>query len=111
MTLWQALKLRALRALDYNPRLHGFWGAGLTSASGASVTADTALTISAVFACVALISRTLASISLVTYRRTAEDGRERARDYFLYPLLHDAPNEWMTAEILSHWFLWGQAHC
>jgi len=97
MTLWQALKLRALRALDYNPRLHGFWGAGLTSASGASVTADTALTISAVFACVALISRTLASISLVTYRRTAEDGRERARDYFLYPLLHDAPNEEQTS--------------
>lgn len=67
-----------------------------TSSAGANVTADTALTVSAVCACVKVISETLASLPLMLYERMG-DGKRPAVDHPLYSLLHDAPNSYMTS--------------
>jgi HK97 family phage portal protein len=53
--------------------------------------------LSAVYACVSAISETIASLPLILYKRTADDGRERAPEHPLYRVLHDQPNEIQTA--------------
>ncbi len=72
-------------------------GMGGLSLAGMPVTADTALRISAVWACVRLISQSLASIPLVVYRRRGDGGRERAEQHPLYALLHGQPNRLMSS--------------
>ncbi len=75
-----------------------WWSGGGEAISGVSVDPDTALKISTVFACVSLISETIASLPLVMYRYlNNEAGRERARTHPLYSVLHDQPNENQTA--------------
>jgi HK97 family phage portal protein len=64
--------------------------------SGVTVTPEQAMTTSAVYACVNVIAQTVASLPLITYRRQKR-GRERANDFYLYPLLHDLPNPEMTS--------------
>ncbi|WP_292934533.1 phage portal protein [Noviherbaspirillum sp.] len=53
--------------------------------------------LSTVYACVSAISETIASLPLILYRRTEDEGRERASDHPLYKVLHDAPNDLQTA--------------
>lgn len=92
------------------------WGMALgtgNSAAGVSVTPDSAMTSAAVYACVRVLSETIASLPLITYERVG-NGRERANDYYLYGLLHDAPNEYMTSfeyreTVQGHLALWGNA--
>lgn len=62
--------------------------------------AAAALTLSAVWACVNLLSGTQASLPLMVYR-TVGKSREVASDHPLYRLLHDAPNADQTA--LDFW--------
>lgn len=64
---------------------------------GGSVTPGRAESLSTVYACVSAISETIASLPLILYRRTPDDGRERAPDHPLYRVLHDQPNELQTA--------------
>lgn len=78
------------------------------------VTPESALRMAAVFACVRIISETVASLPLIVYERL-ERGKRRAQDYYLYELLHDRPNSRMTAfeyreAIQSHLVLWGNAY-
>lgn len=73
----------------------GFLG---DSVAGISVTPETALKISTVYACVGLLSETIASLPLIIYRYMEnEAGRERARNHPLYPVFHDQPNDRQTA--------------
>lgn len=68
------------------------------SPSGITVGPDTALKISTVYACMGLLSETIASLPLLIYRYMDNElGRERARNHPLYPVLHDQPNETQTA--------------
>ena len=60
------------------------------------VNAATAQSVSAVYACVAAVSETVASLPLILFRRAGED-RERATDHPLYRVLHDQANPHMTA--------------
>lgn len=60
------------------------------------VSAEKALNIDAVFACVNLYARTVASMPLILYRKGPE-GKERATDHPLYYLLHNSPNPNMTS--------------
>lgn len=53
--------------------------------------------LSTVYACVSAISETIASLPLILYKRTSDDGRERAPDHPLYRVLHDQPNALQTA--------------
>lgn len=77
---------------DWFGRAIGAWD----SWAGVNVTPELAMTYGAVFACVNVISQTLASLPLITYRRLAR-GRERAVDFPLYSILHDLPNPEMTS--------------
>jgi HK97 family phage portal protein len=71
---------------------------GLASgtASGVSVTPEGALAHSAVYACVRILAETMASLPLIMYERL-ERGKRRAEDHYLYTLLKDQPNEFMTS--------------
>lgn len=85
------------------------------NASGVSVTPGNALNYSAVFAAVRVIAETVASLPLILYQQT-ENGRERAADYYLYDVLKNRPNPYLTSyefrELLqAHLLLWGNAYC
>lgn len=61
---------------------------------------DRALQLSTVWACVRLISNSIAAMPLFIYERTETGGRETrriAREHPLYALLHDSPNADQTA--------------
>lgn len=74
-----------------------FWGdIAYQSATGISVTPDTAKRCAAVFGCVRVLSETIAHLPFVLYQRGGE-GRSREINHPLYSLLHDAPNRWQTS--------------
>lgn len=72
-------------------------GLAAPTMSGVSVGPDNALKLSTVFACVRLLSETIASLPLVVYQRQPDGGRAEAFGHPLYDLLHDAPNTNQTA--------------
>ena len=72
------------------------WG-GRKSSAGLVVNGATALTASAVFACVRAIAEDVGKLPYILYRRTPDGGKERAIDDPLFALLHDEPNPEMTA--------------
>ena len=63
--------------------------------SGAVVTTDSAMRVAAVWACVRVLSETLASVPLILYERT-KTGKRRAPEHWAYRLLHEQPNAWQT---------------
>ena len=82
--------------------------------SGKSVTERTAMQTTAVYACVRIISETVASLPLHVYAYT-ENGKERVCTHPLYRLLHDIPNPEMNSfvmreVIMSHLLLWGNSY-
>lgn len=88
---------------------------GLPAGAGVDVSPSTALTSTAVYACVGLIAETIGALPLITYRRLPAGGKERAPSHPLYKILHDAPNDEMTAcEFwecqVGHLCLWGNAY-
>ena len=85
-----------------------------TSGAGKSVTAQTAIQLSTVYACVRVISETVASLPLGVYEAT-DDGNLKAGDHPLYHLLHDEPNAEMTSFVfrevmLAHLLLYGNSY-
>lgn len=70
----------------------------VVSDAGALVSAERALTISAVWACTRLVSQTIASLPLGMYERTA-DGRKSADDLQLARVLSSRPNVEMSAVV------------
>ena len=75
--------------------------AGGTSDAGETVTDNSSLALSAVWACVNLLSGTISSLPLMVYRIDAKGQRTLARDHWAYRLLHDSPNAEQTA--LDFW--------
>lgn len=69
---------------------------GNSTYSGQRVTADSALRVAAVYACVRVLADTMAALPFNLYRRT-DHGREIAREHPLHLILHTLPNEEMTA--------------
>ena len=78
------------------------------SASGAAVTADSAMRVAAVYACVRVLAQAVAQVPLHVYRKSAKGGAERATDHPLYDLLHFKPNDWQTS---FEWRESSVAHC
>lgn len=76
----------------------GFWSSFFSSKD---VSIDKALQVSTVWACVRLISETIATLPLSMYQRKADGGRESAKALPLYSILHDSPNIDMTS--VSFW--------
>ena len=90
---------KALSLIGYERRaINGdaYWGDFAALRDG-SVTPIAAEGVSAVYACVAAISETIAALPLMLYKRNSDDGRDTANDHSLYRCLHDSPNEIQTA--------------
>lgn len=75
----------------------GWRGVSLIGDAGEQVSAESVLGLSAVWACVNLLSGTISSLPLMVYRRNASGDREVAKNHPLYRVLHDSPNYDQTA--------------
>ena len=84
------------------------------SAAGKLVNERSAMQMSAVYACVRVLSEAIASMPLHFYRYNDTGGTEKATDHPLYRLLHDEPNPEMSAysyreTSMIHLLLYGNA--
>lgn len=67
-----------------------------TSSSGKVVTADKAMQLSAVWACIRLLSESVSTLPMKVYRREADGSRKLAQDHPAYQVLCRRPNLEMT---------------
>jgi len=97
-----------------DPRLNELFG-GSSTDSGVSVTPDTALTYSAVYAAVRCIAESVSSLPLNYYERLPGGGKMHAKANPLHTLLHDEPNpemsslQWREAS-MAHLLLHGNSY-
>lgn len=70
---------------------------GQQSATGLTVTDETALGVTAFYRGVRLIAGTIATLPLWTYKRLPTGGKARDPDHPLFSILHDQPNRWQTS--------------
>ena len=98
-----------------DPALALWFGAG----DGAAVTPDSAMRVTAVYACVSLIAETLAALPLHVYRLSKDAAGKlteaKAEGHPLYALIHDAPAPGITSfewreMLLSHTALRGDSY-
>lgn len=85
------------------------------SSSGKVVTERSAMQMTAVYACVRILSEAIAGLPLHMYRYKEDGGKEKALDHPLYQLLHDEPNPEMSSfvfreTLMTHLLLWGNAY-
>ncbi len=85
---------------------------GRTTEAGTYVTPNSAMGLTAYYACLRAISEDIGKLPLKVYKRLAPRGKREAPEHPAYGLLHDAPNTDMTAlafrETLTHFALgWG----
>ena len=85
------------------------------STSGKRVNERSAMQMTAVYACVRILSEAIAGLPLHLYRYNDTGGKEKAIDNSLYFLLHDEPNPEMTSfafreTLMTHLLLWGNAY-
>ena len=64
--------------------------------SGMRVSPDSALRLAAVYACVRVLSESLASLPLVIYQRRADGGKDKVTDHWLSRLLAKRPNRFQN---------------
>jgi HK97 family phage portal protein len=88
---------------------------GRVTNSGVAVDAQNAMTYSAFWACVRIISETIGSLPLITYKRGQGRTKDVADLHPVYRLLHDAPNSEMTAIVFretltAHVLTYGNAY-
>ena len=98
------------RAAGTGPRF--FFG---QSAAGKPVTESTAMQMAAVYACVRVLSESIASLPLHVYKRGENGNQEKAEDHPLFFLLHDEPNPEMSSytlreTLMAHLLLYGNAY-
>ena len=82
------------------------------STAGKNVNERTSMQVSAVYACVRILSESVASLPLDLFRYKPGVGSEKDRELGLYRVLHDEPNEEMTSfswreAAMTHLCLWG----
>ena len=92
---------------------HWFFFGG--SSSGKAVNERSAMQMTAVYACVRVLSESIAGLPLHLFRYNREgNGKMRDFNHPLAGLLHDAPNPEMTSfvfreTLMTHLLLWGNA--
>ncbi len=91
--IWPFKKREQRTAVPSDP----YWSNFSALRTGSTVTPKRAESIAATYACISAISETIASLPLILYRRTGDDGRERAPDHPLYRVLHSEPNARQSA--------------
>ena len=85
------------------------------STAGKNVNERSAMQMTAVYACVRILSEAIAGLPLHMYRYKDDGGKEKAFDHNLYHLLHDEPNPEMASfvfreTLMTHLLLWGNAY-
>ena len=88
---------------------------GSLTASGATVTPNSAMRVAAVYACVRIISGAVATLPLHIKRRVDERTREDASDTPIWTVLRRKPNRWQTPSqfrrmLQAHLLLRGNAY-
>ena len=106
---------RNLPLTDYDAWRRSGFTLSATSTAGRTITPTTAMQSIAVFACVRVLSETIGTLPLLTYRRRSARGKERDPNHALYTILHDLPNPEMTSvelreAIVGHLALRGNAY-
>lgn len=96
----------------WNPSLWNLYGA--QSLAGETVTEQTALTYSAVYNAISLISGTIGALPLHLMQRKG-DKKRLADDRVMYSVMHDAANPYMTAMafrecLMAHVLAWGNGY-
>lgn len=89
-------------------------GGGTETSAGIKVDEETAMRLTAVYACVRILAESVSSLPLILYRRKGK-GKERADDHPLYSIMHDQPNPEMTSMVfretsMGHLGLWGNSY-
>jgi len=103
------------RAVNQSLESYALFGNYNNSASGIQVTPQSAMTSSAVYACVRVLAETIASLPLFLYKRLPEGGKEKDPSHSLFYILHDQPNEYQTSfefreMLMGHLALRGNAY-
>ena len=85
------------------------------STAGKNVSERSAMQMTAVYACVRVLSEAVAGLPLHLYRYTDKGSKEKAVDHPLYFLLHNEPNNEMCSFVfretmMTHLLLWGNAY-
>lgn len=86
---------KAMNSHELQKMLLSVFGGGST-ASGVSISNDTAMRQATVYSCVNALSKHIGTLPC-NYMMVDGRNRVKATDEDLYYLLHDQPNEWMTA--------------
>jgi len=74
-----------------------FWYEDASGFQVGGVSPDTAMRLSAVYACVRVLSEGVSALPLKLYQRKKDGGKEVASDHHLYTTLHDMPNHIQSA--------------
>lgn len=85
------------------------------STAGKAVNERSAMQMTAVYACVRILSEAIAGLPLHLYEYGCDGSKEKAVKHPLYFLLHDEPNKEMTSfvfreTLMTHLLLWGNAY-
>lgn len=109
--MWQSAAGMSLS--DFDRVLDQLYG-GQPSWAGALVSQQTALAVSAVWACISCVADDIATLPTITYRRT-KDGRERAMEHYLWDLMllevNPELSSWRFFQLMQSWkMLWGNAY-
>ena len=97
---FQRKELRAGVTSPFSPKdpaLAEIFGSGNNSASGQNVTSDSALRVSAVYACVTVLSQNLAMLPKHIKRVRADGGLDIMPNHRLYQQIHNKPNRWQSS--------------
>jgi len=70
---------------------------GGASSSGIVVNPQTALQASTVYACVQVLSQSIAMLPCTLYQKNKDGSKTIAENHPLFALLHDQPNDWQTS--------------
>lgn len=80
-----------------DPVVAAWFGGMAATATGLSITPDTAMRNTVVYRCVALLSQTYASLPLHVYLEAANGNKTLAKDNPRYKLLRRSPNRYQTS--------------
>ncbi|MCL2194362.1 MAG: phage portal protein [Oscillospiraceae bacterium] len=91
------------------------WELFSRSTSGQTVNERTAMTVTAVYACVRILAESIAGLPLHLYRQQDDGSKTRVHNHPLARVMHAEPNPEMTSfvfreTLMAHLLLWGNAY-
>ena len=112
MKIWQRLFKPRIEDYSISGRHRFLLG---PTAAGKTVTEQSAMQLTAVYACVRILAEAIAGLPLHLYRRGENGSKDKAAEHPLYFLLHDEPNPEMTSFVfretmMTHLLLYGNCY-